>query len=118
MTIFDSFKDFGVLHLIGGYEGQCHAASIKASRTAGAIRQLFQTKSRQLLWSAFKSYALPTLMYCSQAWNPLLMKDVDEVERVQRRFIKCICGKSELSYDEHLHELGTLSLSHQDCTLT
>ena len=49
MTMFDSFKGFGVLHSIGGYEGQCHAASVKASRTAGAIRRHFQTKSRQLL---------------------------------------------------------------------
>ena len=31
MMMFDSFKDLGVLHSIGGYEGQCHVASIKAS---------------------------------------------------------------------------------------
>ena len=112
MTIFDSFKDLGVLRSIGGYEGQRHAASIKASRTAGAIRRLFQTKSRQLLWSAFKSYVLPTLMYCFEAWNPLLVKDIDEVERVQRRFTECIYGMYELSYEERLHELGALSLSY------
>ena len=113
MTIFDSFKDSGVLRSIDRYEGQCHAASVKASRTASAIRWLFQINSRQLLWPAFKSYVLPTLMYCSQAWNPLLVKDIDEVKRVQRRFTECICGMYEPSYEERLHELGALSRSHQ-----
>ena len=113
MTMFDSFKDLGVLRSIGGYEGQCHAAFVKASRTTGAIRRLFQTNSRQLLWPAFKRCVLPALMYYPQAWNPLLVKDIGEVEHVQRRFTKCICGMYELSYEERLHELRALSLSHQ-----
>ncbi len=52
-------------------------------------------------------------MYGSSAWSPCLRRDVNLVERVQRRYTKCIGGLHELSYNERLHQLGVLSLENR-----
>ena len=66
LPIMESFKDLGVLRSgDGSYTAQCEAVSSSASKLAGAIRRLFQIKTPALLWPAFQSYALPTLMYGS-----------------------------------------------------
>ena len=68
LPIMESFKDLGVLRSgDGSYTAQCEAVSSSASKLAGTNRRLFQIKTPALLWPAFQSYALPTLMYGSQA---------------------------------------------------
>lgn len=49
--------------------------------------------------------------YCSQLWRPLLFKDIDNVERVQRRATRFIVGGNSLSYRDRLINLNLLPLS-------
>ena len=46
------------------------------------------------------------LGYCVQFWSPQLRKDIDAVERVQRRATRLIPGRARLSYEERLKETG------------
>ena len=53
------------------------------------------------------SYNLP---HCCQACRPYLQKDVDSIEKVQRRVTRMIPELSQLNYDERLCRTNLLSL--------
>ena len=52
----------------------------------------------------------PELEYCVPAWSPQYKRDVDLLERVQKRDTKMIQGMEHLSYEDRLKELGLFSL--------
>ena len=62
----------------------------------------------------------PILEYNSVVWCPWPKQDIDQIEKVQRRFTKKLVGMKDLNYDERMHRLGLPSLElrrlHQDLT--
>ena len=58
----------------------------------------------------YKAIVRPHLEYCIQAWRPYRKKDIDTLERIQRRAAKMIPELRDLSYEERLKECGLTTL--------
>src|SRR5438552_12290671 len=59
------------------------------------------------------TYVRPIFEYCSVLWSPHLIKYIDEIESVQRRFTRCFAPLRELSYKERLRILQLESLEER-----
>ena len=49
------------------------------------INRNFKCKAKKVILLLYKSIVWPHLDYCVQAWRPHYRKDVDKLEKVQRR---------------------------------
>ena len=78
----------------------------EANRKLGMIKRGFKNRSRDIMLPLYKSMVRPHLDYCIQAWKPHLKKDVDKLEKVQRRATKMIEGLEGLGYLERLRILN------------
>ena len=63
-----------------------------------------------LIIPLYKTIVRPHLEYCIQAWRPYRKKDIDILERVQRRATKMIQKLRNISYEMRLKECGLTTL--------
>ena len=63
-----------------------------------------------LIIPLYKAIVRPHLEYCIQAWRPYRKKDIDTLERIQRRATKIISELRDLSYEERLTQCGLTTL--------
>jgi len=71
------------------------------------------SRDNDLFVHAFVAYVRPILEYNSVVWSPSPQRDIETIEKVQRRFTKRLIGMGCLAYDERLRQLGLLKLQVQ-----
>ena len=69
---------------------QCAIAASKGNQVLWLIMRTITYKKKQLIVPLHKEIVKPHLEYCIQAWRPYRKKDIDKLERIQRRATKMI----------------------------
>ena len=65
------------------------------------------------LYKSLVSLVRPRLKYSLQAWSPYHKKDIEVLERVQKRATKMVYGYRDLNYKDRLSLLELLSLAER-----
>ena len=87
---------------------RAHIAKIvsKAHQRCNILLRCFTHTYVSLLLKAFLIYVRPILEYASVVWSPSCSSLITELEKVQRRFTKCLSGLSNMSYRDRLKTLS------------
>ncbi|GAB0178460.1 hypothetical protein GRJ2_000311300 [Grus japonensis] len=89
---------------------KCTLAAQKANCILVYIKRTVTSRLREVMLLLYSALMRLYLVYCVQLRGPQHKKDMNLLERVQRRAKKAIRGLEHLSYEDRLRELGLFSL--------
>ena len=89
---------------------ECGIAAAKGNHILGLIRRNIVYKEKELIILLYNTIVRPHLEYCIQAWRPYRKKDIDILERVQRRATRIIPKLRNINYEIRLNECGLTTL--------
>ena len=85
----------------------------KANSIVYLISKTFYRMSQEVFLRAYKTYVRPLLEHAVVVWCPYFRKDIDFIERVQRRATKIPPTLRRLSYEDRLKALKLTTLEER-----
>ena len=95
------------------FQTHIHNVVLKAKLMCGWILRTFATRASHVMLTLWKSLVQPILDYCSQLWSPTTPGLIQELEMVQRSFLRKIPSLRSLSYWQQLKKLRKNSLQRR-----
>jgi len=93
------------------WEEQARLSAAKGNKILGILKKTFVSRDTELWRKLFTSLVRPHLEYAVQVWNPYLEKDIEVIEKVQRRSSKVPDELKNLEYEERLKRWGLTTLT-------
>ncbi|CAH2243228.1 jg14526 [Pararge aegeria aegeria] len=111
LKVVDTQKDLGVI-ISSDLKWEAHIVAIvsKVNSILYTIRKAFFNINKKTFIQIYKTYVRPLLEYAFQVWSPYFVKDIEMLEKVQRRATKLPRELRNLSYEQRLANLGLSTL--------
>ena len=89
---------------------QLAKAAQAANVALGMLLKSFHYRSKNTLVPLYKTFVRSRMEYAVAVWSPWLERDVDALEKVQRRLIRALSDVRGETYEEKLRDAGLTSL--------
>ena len=81
---------------------------------SGVILRTFSTRQEGPMIRMFNSYIKSKLEYCSLVWSPWHQKEINKLERIQKKITSKIEGLEQLDHHQRLKKLNLYSLERRE----
>ena len=112
----DQQRDLGIIITKDlKWQKQTEKSCRTANRVLGFIARNFRNKNKELILPLYKSLVRPHLEHAVQFWSPHLRRDIDKMEKIQRRATKMIPEIRNHSYTSESRTLISSALYTEGC---
>jgi len=110
----NSIRDIGIeVDQTLKFSQHCKQIAQKANALCNLFFLTFRSRDRNFMLKFYTTYVRPLLETATTVWNPHLMKDIDIIEKVQRKFTKRIPGMFIKSYKDRRFHLQLTTLEQR-----
>ena len=107
-------KDLGVLMSQDcSFSEHINKVITKTKDISSWILRTFATRDKHIMLTLWKALVLPHFDYCSQLWSPSSILHIQELESIQRSFLKKIKGLNSMNYWKQLKCINMYSLQRR-----